>query len=49
VTGVPLTKKLGIKEGYTVAWPGAQSHFDSLVSPLPPGVSVRKGSEERSA
>jgi hypothetical protein len=37
-----LHKKLGIKEGHAVAWPGAPDHFPALVSPLPAGVAVKK-------
>jgi hypothetical protein len=40
-SGTPLAKKLGIKEGSTVAWTGAPAGFDELVDPLPDGVAVR--------
>ena len=40
-SGTPLAKKLGIKEGATVAWAGAPAGFDELVAPLPDGVTVR--------
>jgi hypothetical protein len=38
-SGTPLARKLGIKEGYTIAAVGAvPSDFRQLVEPLPPGV-----------
>jgi hypothetical protein len=39
--GSPLAKKLGIKEGHRVAFPGAPGGFADLVSDLPDGVTVR--------
>ena len=41
-SATPLAKKLGIKEGHAVAWPGAPDHFPVLVAPLPAGVVVKK-------
>jgi hypothetical protein len=40
-SGSPLTKKLGIKEGHRVAFPGAPSEFAGLLGELPDGVRVR--------
>ena len=40
-SGTPLSKKLGIKEGFLVAAPGAPEHFASLLAPLPHGVRLR--------
>ena len=40
-SGTPLAKKLGIKDGATVAWIGAPDGFDELVAPLPDDVTVR--------
>ena len=40
-SGTPLVKKLGIKEGHVVVFPGAPEKFESLLGPLPDGVSVR--------
>lgn len=40
-SGTPLARKLGIKEGHRVAFPGAPDGFDCLVDPLPDGVDVR--------
>jgi len=34
-------KKLGIREGHTVSWPGAPSTFAAALGDLPDGVSVR--------
>lgn len=36
----PLARKLGIKEGHWVAFPGAPAHFDGLLE-LPDAVTVR--------
>jgi hypothetical protein len=40
-SGTPLVRKLGIKEGHTVAFPGAPDGFPALLVPLPDGVDVR--------
>ena len=40
-SGAPLPRKLGIKEGHRVAFPGAPTGFGDIVAPLPDGVSVR--------
>lgn len=38
-SGTPLAKKLGMKEGHRVAFPGAPGHFKGLLD-LPDGVTV---------
>jgi hypothetical protein len=40
-SGTPLAKKLGIKEGATVALLGAPDGFEESLAPLPDGVSLR--------
>jgi hypothetical protein len=40
-SGTPLTKKLGIKDGHRVAFPGAPEDFTGLLGELPEGVSVK--------
>jgi len=40
-SGTPLPKKLGIKEGATVAWVDAPDGFAELLDPLPPDVTVK--------
>jgi Protein of unknown function (DUF3052) len=40
-SGTPLPRKLGIKEGSTVALLGAPDGFPGLLEPLPGGVAVR--------
>ena len=40
-SGTPLAKKLGIKEGSTVAWVAPPPGFDELVAPLPDDVAIR--------
>jgi hypothetical protein len=40
-SGTPLAKKLGIKEGHRVAFPGAPDGFRRLLGDLPEDVSVR--------
>ena len=40
-SGTPLPRKLGIKEGHSVATLGAPEHFGSLLTPLHPSVRVR--------
>jgi hypothetical protein len=40
-SGTPLTRKLGIKEGYSVAALWAPDHFPELLEPLPGGVRLR--------
>lgn len=39
-SGTPLAKKLGIKEGFSILAVSPPSHYESLVSPLPPGVQI---------
>ena len=39
-SGTPLAKKLGIKEGHRVAFPGAPADFPGLLD-LPDGVTVK--------
>jgi hypothetical protein len=39
-SGTPLAKKLGIKEGHTLAFPGAPDGFRDLLK-LPDGVTVK--------
>jgi hypothetical protein len=41
-SGTPLPKKLGIKEGCTVAVIGDPGHADALLQPLPDRVTVRR-------
>jgi hypothetical protein len=40
-SGTPLARKLGIKEGHRVAFPGAPDGFAALLVPIPEGVEVR--------
>jgi hypothetical protein len=40
-SGTPLVRKLGIKEGHRVAFPGAPEGFAELLGELPDGVSIR--------
>jgi hypothetical protein len=40
-SGTPLPRKLGIKEGHRVAFPGAPAGFHNLVDPLPGGVRIK--------
>lgn len=42
-SGTPLPKKLGIKEGHTVALVDAPSHLEDLLAPLPVDVELRVG------
>jgi hypothetical protein len=39
-SATPLAKKLGIREGHRVAFPGAPDHFEGLLE-LPKGVAIR--------
>jgi hypothetical protein len=39
-SGTPLVKKLGIKEGHTVAFPGAPDDFAATLGKLPDDVTV---------
>jgi hypothetical protein len=41
-SGTPLARKLGIKEGATVALLGAPEGFEDQLEGLPPGVVVRR-------
>ena len=40
-SGTPLAKKLGIKEGMTVALIGAPDHFVALLDPIPDAVQFK--------
>jgi hypothetical protein len=40
-SGTPLAKKLGIKDGHRVAFPGAPGNFAALLGDLPDDVQVR--------
>jgi hypothetical protein len=40
-SGTPLVRKLGIKEGHRVSFPGAPDSFGDLLGQLPPGVIVK--------
>jgi hypothetical protein len=40
-SGTPLARKLGIKEGQRLAFPGAPSEFRPLLGELPSGTTVR--------
>jgi hypothetical protein len=40
-SGTPLAKKLGIKEGHRVAFPGAPKGFRELLGALPEDVTIR--------
>ncbi|HET9119061.1 MAG TPA: DUF3052 domain-containing protein [Solirubrobacterales bacterium] len=40
-SGTPLAKKLGIKEGHRVAFPGAPEGFRELLGALPGDVTIR--------
>jgi hypothetical protein len=40
-SATPLPRKLGLKPGMQVAWPGAPDHFAGLLGPLPDGVRVK--------
>ena len=40
-SGTPLAKKLGIKEGARVAFPGAPGDFAELLGELPEGVRIK--------
>ena len=42
-SGTPLPKKLGIKEGHTVALVDAPTHAVDILTPLPDGVTLRHG------
>jgi hypothetical protein len=41
-SGTPLAKKLGIKDGSTLALVNAPGHLDDDLAPLPAGVQVRR-------
>ena len=41
-SGTPLLKKLGIKEGATVALLAAPPNFERTLAPLPDGVEIRE-------
>ena len=40
-SGTPLAKKLGIKEGHRLAFPGAPPDFEPLLGELPDGATVK--------
>jgi hypothetical protein len=40
-SGTPLPKKLGIREGYRVAFPGEPAGFRAALGELPGGIEVR--------
>jgi hypothetical protein len=40
-SGTPLVKKLGIKEGHVVVFPGAPGDFETTLGALPDGVFVK--------
>ena len=40
-SGTPLVKKLGIKEGHVVVFPGAPESFGASLGALPDGVAVK--------
>jgi hypothetical protein len=42
-SGTPLPKKLGIKAGHRVAFPGAPADFPSTLGELPPDVAIVDG------
>lgn len=48
-SGTPLPAKLGIKPGATVALIGAPRGFEALLSPLAPGVRIRRGTRASAA
>ncbi len=39
-SATPLPRKLGLRSGMRVAWPGAPAHFEALLGELPDGVRV---------
>ncbi len=41
-SGTPLPRKLGIKPGHAVAFPGAPPGFADTLGPLPDGVRVKR-------
>lgn len=41
-SSTPLAKKLGIKEGASVAFPGAPEEFSQTFGPLPDSVSIKR-------
>ena len=41
-SGTPLPRKLGIKEGAAVAFPGAPAEFTAALGALPDGVVIRR-------
>ncbi len=41
-SGTPLPRKLGLKAGMRVAWPGAPDGFADLLGELPGGVTVKR-------
>lgn len=47
-SGTPLAKKLGIKDGFTVATTNAPDEYEQLLSPLPNGVTLQNLSHSQS-
>jgi hypothetical protein len=41
-SGTPLPKKLGIKEGHSVAWIDAPPTFEASLGPLPNNITVQR-------
>ena len=41
-SGTPLPRKLGIKDGHVVAFPGAPPEFTLALGELPPGVDIKR-------
>lgn len=48
-SGTPLAKKLGIKDGFTVATANAPGDYEQLLSPLPNGVTFQTLSDCKGA
>ena len=48
-SGTPLPKKLGIKEGMTVALIGAPPAFERTLGPMPAGVALTRSVRARAA
>ncbi|HYJ21646.1 MAG TPA: DUF3052 domain-containing protein [Solirubrobacterales bacterium] len=46
-SGKPLTRKLGVKEGATVVLIDAPAEAEALLTPLPPGATLRRGNRGR--
>lgn len=48
-SGTPLPKKLGIRDGATVALLGAPADFERTLGPLPPAVRLRRDARAKAA